>query len=186
MFFASLFSLALLAAETEIQSPASDATIDAFVAVIPPAKPVEFGMLPYIGESLEKRNPGRGKDIEAFIARQRECLTRNYNEFVVQMVRSAVRPLGDVKLRKMTELYKSGDAASLGLFDKDRDSLTETEKSTVDRIKDTYPVDDYYKSMKQVFETMLREDGYLNAMSECDRQWDSEKARLGLKGFDAP
>ena len=180
-----LAAISLSGAEPQIVMPASEATIDAFMASIPPAKPVEFGLVPYYAKSLEARNPGRESDIQRITASLKLCLESTYQTHLTDTVRSMARQLGDDKLKRLIEFYKSTDA---DVFDKlakrNQSSFSPEEKANWQRILKSYPLTDFRIAWEKGFEEMKGPGGYTDTMAKCDVPFDAEVARLGLKTLD--
>jgi hypothetical protein len=172
---------ALVSGGVQAVPPASEATVDAFVAAIPPQKPE-----PPRGHGferwLEELNPGRDNDIRSIVSTYEECIDATRQRYLIEAVRSTASRLGEERLRRLVAFYGSADAKPYEeLSKRDPSSLSATEKATWDRILAKYPLADYLTSEKQTFEQMMGPGGYVDTLSKCDPAFDAELAKRGLR-----
>lgn len=150
------------------------------MADLPPVKRAEFAAPDPAGDALKKRNAGREKEIDTIVGHRRACLVERFDRFAVEAARAAARPMGDVKLRKMTEMFRREDARTLDLINKDRSSLTAKERTAMDRIGRAYPIEAYTKALKQGIDDAMRGGWIGRTFAECDGRWEADLTRLGL------
>ena len=145
-----MFVALLLAAIADAPAvpPASESAIDAFIAVLPPPRsgPESDDERPWHKNELarlEKANAGREIEVRAAFATFRQCDRSALKKAVNDALRSSARQLGDAKLARMTEFYKSADSGVFQrLSQRTPDELSKAEKAEFERIFAAYPLKD--------------------------------------------
>jgi hypothetical protein len=178
MFLSYVLAAAALA-------PASDASVDAFIAAIPPKTPKSAKMVPFDAEQLKDlkaRNPGREADVDTLFAASQQCKAASGEKAVMHSLRDSARRLGDEKLQRLTAFYKSADFAAFDRIAAKREAEQSlTEKQEFARIKAAYPLQDYLESSKQTASEMMSNGAFFSALEACDRQLDEDLTKRKLK-----
>lgn len=178
-----MFLLFVLAAAAV--APASDASVDAFMAAIPPKTPKAAKVDPFEAEQLKDlkaQNPGREKEVDTAFTASVRCKETAGEKVVMDSLRDSARRLGDEKLRRLTAFYKSADYAAFDrLAAKTEAQQTPAEQQEFARIKAAYPLQDYLDSSKQTASALMSGGSFFSALDACDRQLDDELTTRQLK-----
>ncbi len=178
-----MFLLYVLAAAAV--APASDVSVDAFMAAIPPKTPKSAQMDPFDAEQLKDlktRNPGREAEVETLFTTSQQCKAVAGEKVVMDSLRDSARRLGDEKLRRLTAFYKSADFAAFDrIAAKKEADQSLTEKQEFARIRASYPLQDYLDSTNQTASEMMSNGAFFSALEACDKQLDEELTKRKLK-----
>ena len=178
-----MFLLYVLAAVAV--APASDASVDAFMAAIPPKTPKAAEMDPFDAEQLKdlkSQNPGREAEVDTLFTASQQCKAVAGEKVVMDSLRDSARRLGDEKLQRLTAFYKSADYAVFDrLAAKKEAEQSPAERQEFARIKAAYPLQEYLDSTRQTAGEMMNNGAFFSALEACDRHLDEELTKRKLK-----
>ena len=157
-----MFLLFVLAAAAV--APASDASVEAFLAAIPPKTPKAAKVDPFEAEQLKDlkaQNPGHEAEVDTAFTASQQCKTIAGEKTVMNSLRDSARRLGDEKLQRLTSFYKSADYAAFDrLASKKEAEQSPAEKQEFARIKAAYPLREYLDSTRQTAGEMMNNGAF--------------------------
>ena len=162
--------------------PAGKATVDAFMSAVPPAsgKSIDDKVWLISDEALaelKRKNPGRDVELQKLVASYNAC----HDNYALDRLRAAAARIGDEKLRRLTEFYRSADfKESKKLEKRDPTSFSTDERVMWERIQRDYPIDEFMASFKLEFAEMNGE-AVLKAWSACTADLADQMKRRSLK-----
>lgn len=164
---------------------ASDASVEAFIAAIPPKAPKSAQMDPFDAEQLKDlktQNPGREAEVDTLFTASQQCKAVAGEKVVMDSLRDSARRLGDEKLQRLTAFYKGAYFAAFDrIAAKKEAEQSPAEKQEFARIKAAYPLQDYLESSKQTASEMMSNGVFFSALEACDGQLDKELTKANLK-----
>jgi hypothetical protein len=164
--------------------PASEATIDAFIAALPPEKPGVDPGEAFDQDRLERLielNPDRQSEIRLVFDANERCEADAKDKASADWLRSSARPLGDEKLILLTDFYRGPDHATFArLSAMSPDDLAQADKAELDRIVGRYPLDEFAASASAAERDMWSPDGLIGDLLKCWQAYEAEMERRKL------
>jgi hypothetical protein len=191
LLLSALALFAPAAAPASAQNPAgsvSDALIERFISVTPESRRLRsVDRTPDPGwlEVYSRLNPGREDEIRAILGEAQACFSEARNRALLDMMKDAARGLGEHRLNRLIELFTGPDFEQLKpimLRLDNGDTLSPAESAELERLKQAYPIMDYYRALNRGEESL----GIPPATVPCSRAAHEKFERNGIQIPRAP
>jgi hypothetical protein len=164
--------------------PASDALVETLLSVLPDRDRINVVRDPDPAEIefLGGLNPGREAQIRTILGDFETCVAPALAEGTRRMIRTAARSLGDAKLAKLIEFYRSDPAVMVPLLDRlDGPSPSAADKAEEARLLATYPLAEYMQAFEQAKAAASEDSQFAAEALRCEEARDAAIGKAGLK-----
>ena len=181
-----LFALAAAAVQAASPAPPSEAQIDRFIAVLPPAAsgqqagPDAFEQLEEA--KLREANPGGEARLEPILRAHRQCSQDASKAMVDRMLRETATRMGSEKLERLTAFYDGPDYDRFSaLLEKEKaGSQTAAEKAEFTQLTERYPLEEFARATQSAA-TNLFSSAAIVSFAACAEQREKALVAAGLE-----
>lgn len=181
---AALLAFAPTAAIAQSPAPPSEAAIAEFLAALPPSAPVSRAADADQLARLSALNPGKAGEIEPILTDYQACIVPVIETNAIEMIRSVAISMGEQKLRRLSQFYKSPEFPLFTtLADKHSSgqTLSGAEAARLNRFASEYPLEELMQKLQEANNAAASNQALITKFTKCSLDKKTALVRAGVR-----
>jgi hypothetical protein len=172
------------AVTAQTSAPPSEAAIEEFLAALPPSAPVSRAADAEQLARLSALNPGKAGEIERILTVYQACIVPVIETNAIEMIRSVAISMGERKLRRLSQFYKSPEFplfAKLADKHSSGQTLSSAETARLNRFGTEYPLEELAQKMQEANDAAASNQALITKFTKCSLDKKTALIRAGVR-----